>query len=123
MEFNAKSDVCPTLAEAQRRSVQLRDEWLKALCIRLRMDPGVLEKVWSSPDYPKSLWRDYLLEHFGIQIELGLKTENLTVKRLNARSGLLVVIGEWRRPEIIRSKSLGEGSDKYEIRLSYFSLV
>ncbi len=121
MKFDKKAIRCDNYAAAQQQIESLEAEWVYALLYRIRVDSKKLTWYQTNPEHDKSVWRDFLLSQYGIQIEKDLASGNLVVKKTNLKKGTTLVVGEWSKPEIILHKV---GQERwYELVLKYSSLI
>ncbi len=121
MKFDKKAIRCDDYETALRQAESLESEWVYALLYRVRVDAKKLEWYQANPEHDKSIWRDFLLSQYGIQIEKNISTGGVVVKRTNLKKGTTLTIGEWSKPEIVLYKV---GRERwYEIQLKYFSLI
>jgi hypothetical protein len=120
MNFSTKVVNCDNYTAAVAQIETLEYEWIWALLSRFNVDEVLLERAKNDPSYPKYEWRDYLLSKFGLQIEKDFGSKKTTVKRTSFKKGETIVVGEWRRPILVR---VMDGSKAYQLHLDYFSLV
>lgn len=118
MKFSEKVVLC-NIEDTQKVLADTFARWIKALLLRLKLDPMRIEAAMSdSNEYSAQLWREYMAldNHIGVS-----KTGNTVVIEKHFDDRPKVLLGKWEKPELVRVKK--DGKWQMEIRLNYWQLV
>lgn len=120
MKPNKKVIIKCDYADVHRIAEKEEVEWIYALLKRFKVDPKQIE-LFENDKIDKTQWRNFLFEKYGILIEKDLSTGLLTIKRLNFKTTEVLLLGEWKAPEIIKVVA---GKERYcELHLRTFQIV
>lgn len=120
MKFDIQTIRCSTEDIIETKATT-EANWIIALLRRFKVDPKMIDETISNEHQSKQVWRNFLFEKYGIRIEKNLTTETVVIRRLNLRTFEDTVLGEWKKPEIVR---IVKEQERYcELHLKYWNIV
>ena len=118
MRFAEKTILC-NIEDTHRVAIETRLKWIKALLLRLKLDPARVDAITSdTSNYSAQLWREYLA--FENNISISKEGELVKIEK-HYKDKPKVLLGKWEKPELVRVQS--EGKWHMEVRLNYWQLV
>lgn len=117
MKFAEKTILC-NIEDAHRVVNETRLTWIKALLLRLKLDPIRVNAAISGAGYGGASWREYLI--IDNQVSISKKGDRILIeKHYEAKPKIL--LGKWEKPELVRVQDKGKWH--MEVRLNYWQLV
>lgn len=120
MKFAEKTILC-NIEDAHKIVDETRNTWIKALLLRLKLDPGRVNAATSDDSsYGLQAWREYLV--YDNHISISKKGDLVLIeKHYEDDRKPKVLLGKWEKPELVRVKEGGKWH--MEVRLNYWQLV
>jgi hypothetical protein len=120
-EFNIRkvTVVKPHLVNIKIKEIEGR--WLEALLLRYQIPRIMLNKKYAG-ELGNSQWREYLWEHFRLNIYKHLENDRLRIYQWLDEKEENVLVAEWTKPEVVRIRP-PRGRESCELRLRYWNLI
>ena len=93
--------------EEQNSIISLEQAWIKSTLISIGISADQLDQAQNAPTYSAQKWRNYLLDHFGLEIVKNRTSGNVQIFRTNPDTKQKTIIGEWFLPQIVRTTVKG----------------